>query len=92
MWRHLEPNIELVREKLAKTFNVDKEEVAITRNASESLENVQLGIPMNAGDEVITTTQDYPRMLTTWQQRVRRENIVVKKSHIKFPQIVLMNF
>ncbi|HMU43602.1 MAG TPA: aminotransferase class V-fold PLP-dependent enzyme [Ignavibacteriaceae bacterium] len=85
MWRHLEPNIELVREKLAKSFGVDKEEVAITRNASESLENVQLGIPMNAGDEVITTTQDYPRMLTTWQQRARRENIVIKKVSYKIP-------
>ena len=29
-------------------------------------------------DEVITTEQDYPRMLTTFQQRERREGIVLK--------------
>src|SRR6185436_17869268 len=32
--------------------------------------------------EVLTTTQDYPRMLTTWRQRERREGIVVKKISI----------
>src|SRR5262249_12134592 len=32
---------------------------------------------------VITTDQDYPRMLTTWDQRVRRDGISLKK--ISFP-------
>lgn len=83
MWRHLEPNVESVREQLARQFKCDKEEIAITRNASEALENVQLGMNLKAGDEVLTTTQDYPRMLTTWKQRVRRDNIVLKQ--VSFP-------
>jgi selenocysteine lyase/cysteine desulfurase len=57
--------------------------MAITRNASESLEIVQLGLPLQRGDEVVTTTQDYPRMLTTWRQRARRDGIVLKE--ITFP-------
>src|SRR2546422_10856635 len=57
--------------------------MAITRNASEALEIVQLGIPLERGDEVLTTTQDYPRMLTTWHQRERRDGIVLKE--ISFP-------
>ncbi len=85
MWRHLEPNIESIRTQLAKTFGVDREEIAITRNASESLENVQFGLQLNAGDEVITTNQDYPRMLTTWDQRARREGIVIKKISYELP-------
>ena len=44
----------------------DPEEMAITRNASESLENAQYGIDLKRGDEVLTTDQDYPRMLTTF--------------------------
>ena len=83
MWAVLEPEIEGVRSRLAATFGCDPEEMAITRNASEALENVQMGIPLNRGDEVLTTTQDYPRMITTWQQRVRREGIVLKQ--ITFP-------
>lgn len=79
MWRHLEPEIESVRRRLAKTFGCDPEEVAITRNASEALENVLFGLPMQAGDEALTTELDYPRMLTTLDQRVRRDGIKLVK-------------
>src|SRR5207245_4781572 len=61
----------------------DAEEMAITRNASEAIEVVQLGLPLERGDEVLTTTQDYPRMLTTWRQRERRDGIVLRE--ISFP-------
>jgi hypothetical protein len=57
--------------------------MAITRNASESLEIAQCGIDLKPGDEVLTTNQDYPRMLTTFRQRERREGIVLKT--ISFP-------
>ncbi len=83
MWRHLEPNIESVREQIALRFGCQVEEIAITRNASEALENIQLGFELKAGDEIITTTQDYPRMLTTWEQRARREGVIIKK--ISYP-------
>ncbi len=83
MWRHQEPQVETIREGLAGIFEVDPEEIAITRNASEALETLQLGVPLERGDEVLTTTHDYPRMLTTWDQRARRDGIVVKK--VGFP-------
>jgi isopenicillin-N epimerase len=83
MWRVLEPEIEMVRTRIAGDFGVDPEEIAITRNASESLEIVQLGMDLKAGDEVLTTDQDYPRMITTWQQRVRRDGITLKQ--VSFP-------
>jgi selenocysteine lyase/cysteine desulfurase len=83
MWNLLEPQIESVRLRLARAFGCDAEELAITRNASEALEIVQLGIPLEPGDEVLTTSQDYGRMLTTWDQRARREGITVRK--LTFP-------
>ena len=83
MIRELEPQVETVRRRLAETAGCDPEEIAITRNASESLENAQYGIDLKAGDEVLTTNQDYPRMLTTFRQRERREGIVLKT--ISFP-------
>ena len=83
MWRVLDPDIETVRRRIAKTFGVATEEIAITRNASESLEICQLGMDLKRGDEVLTTDQDYPRMLTTWRQRERRDGIVLKT--ISFP-------
>src|SRR5580658_9580111 len=83
MWNVLDPGIETVRRRLARTFGCDPEEIAITRNASEALEIVQLGMELKRGDEVVTTNQDYGRMITTWQQRERRDGIVLKQ--LTFP-------
>ncbi|HMB78918.1 MAG TPA: aminotransferase class V-fold PLP-dependent enzyme, partial [Vicinamibacterales bacterium] len=83
MWNQLEPNVEQVRRKLAIEVGCDMEELAITRNASEGLQIVQLGIDLQPGDHVVTTNQDYGRMLDTWDQRVRRDKIAVTK--IAFP-------
>ncbi|MEN3336272.1 MAG: hypothetical protein V7641_5637 [Blastocatellia bacterium] len=83
MWRNLEPQIETVRQRLARHFGCDAEELAITRNASESLEICIFGLDLKPGDEVLTTNQDYPRMLNSWRQRERREGIKVKT--ISFP-------
>jgi len=83
MWNQMEPNVETVRRNLAAEIGCDSEELAITRNASEGLQIAQLGLDLKAGDEVVTTNQDYGRMLDTWDQRVRRDKIVVNK--ISFP-------
>ena len=85
MWRELEPKIEEVRKKMAQMWSADPECIAITRNASESLEIAQLGIDLSPGDEVIATSQDYPRMITTWQQRERRDKIVFRQLDYKVP-------
>jgi selenocysteine lyase/cysteine desulfurase len=85
MWRTLEPRIETAREVCAAEFGCDPEEMAITRNASESLEIVMLGMDLKRGDEVIVSTQNYGRMLTTWEQRARREGIVVRKVAFAVP-------
>ena len=49
MWQLLEPQVESVRRSLAREFGCDPEEMAITRNASEGLETVQLGPRPRAG-------------------------------------------
>ncbi len=78
MWQILEPQSETIRTALAGMFGCDREEVAITRNASESLEILLAGMDFKPGDEILTTTQDYPRMLTTLRQREIREGLVLK--------------
>ncbi len=85
MWRILEPQREPVRASLARAFGCDAEEIALTRNASEGLQICQLGFDLEAGDEVLTTTQDYGRMVTTFKQRERREGIVLRQFKIPIP-------
>jgi len=74
-----------VRERLARHWGVDAEEVAITRNSSESLQVCQFGIDLARGDEVLTTTHDYPRMIATFKQRERREGIVLRQFGLPIP-------
>jgi len=85
MWVVLEPRIESCRRELAAEFGCDPEEMAITRNASESLENLISGIDLKPGDEVVYTTQNYPRMITSWEQRARREGIVCRPIQFAVP-------
>ena len=85
MWRVLQPRMESTRRELAKEFGCDAEEMAIVRNASEANEIMIYGLDLQRGDEVIVTNQNYGRMITTWQQRVRREGIVLKQVSFKVP-------
>src|SRR5436190_2420246 len=85
MWQILEPQSETIRTGLAEVFGCSPEEIAITRNASESLEILLMGMDFKSGDEILTTTQDYPRMLTTLRQREKRENLKLKLIQIPIP-------
>ncbi|MDZ7343192.1 MAG: aminotransferase class V-fold PLP-dependent enzyme [candidate division KSB1 bacterium] len=85
MWQILEPQREGVRREMARVFGCSPEEMALTRNASEGLQICQLGFDLKRGDEVLTTNQDYPRMITTFQQRERRDGIKLRQFSIPIP-------
>src|SRR5450759_3633264 len=85
MWRVLEPRMESTRRDLARDFGCDPEEMAVVRNASEANEIMIFGLDLKRGDEVLLTNQNYPRMITSWQQRVKREGIVLKQISFKVP-------
>jgi selenocysteine lyase/cysteine desulfurase len=85
LWREQEPARESVRDRLARQWGVDPQEIALTRNSSESLQICQFGIDLKPGDEVLTSTQDYPRMLTTFKQREAREGIVLRQVQLPIP-------
>ena len=85
MWRILEPQREGVRQRVARAFGCDAEEIALTRNASEGLQICQFGFDLEPGDEVLTTTQDYGRMITTFKQRERRDGIKLVQFPVPIP-------
>jgi selenocysteine lyase/cysteine desulfurase len=85
LWQILEPRREPLRQRMARHWAVSAEEIAFTRNASESLQTCQFGMDFEPGDEVLTTDQDYPRMLATFRQRERREGIVVRTIALPVP-------
>ncbi len=85
LWEVQVPRRESVRQRLAQHWGADPGEIALTRNASESLQICQLGLELRPGDEVLTTDQDYPRMLNTFRQRARREGIVLRTFSFPVP-------
>src|SRR5438270_2655273 len=44
-----------------------------------------MGMDFKPGDEILTTTQDYPRMLTTLRQREKREGLKLKLIQVPIP-------
>lgn len=81
----LAPQLETVREGLAADLGAHPDEIAIVRNSTEALEICQWGLELAAGDEVVTTTHDYPSMRNTWEQRKQRHGIVVSYATFKPP-------
>ncbi|MBT5877189.1 MAG: aminotransferase class V-fold PLP-dependent enzyme [Candidatus Latescibacteria bacterium] len=77
--------IEMVRAGLARHFGCDTDEISIVRNSTEALQILLLGIPLDAGDEVLTTTQDYGSMLAALEYRQRRDSVTVNRIDLPTP-------
>ncbi|KAA0991354.1 aminotransferase class V-fold PLP-dependent enzyme [Dyadobacter aurulentus] len=85
MWRIMDKGREPLRQRLAKLAGCDAEEIAINRNATEALNTVIFGLPLQKGDEIIGTIQDYPNMIQAWKQREMRDGLVYKQLSFDFP-------
>lgn len=85
MWRILDQGREPLRRNLARLAGCEADELAIQRNASEALEAVIFGLPLNAGDEVVLSLQDYPNMINAWKQREKREGIKLVWINLELP-------
>ncbi|MEW5984438.1 MAG: aminotransferase class V-fold PLP-dependent enzyme [Acidobacteriota bacterium] len=84
--------VESVRRRLAAHAGCDGEELVIARSGSEAGEIAVMGIDLKPGDEVVTTDQDYPRLINAWKQREAREHIVLKQVDLPPPPVALDDF
>ena len=67
-----------IKEQLADFAGVSADEIVITRNTTEALDTIILGMDLKPGDEAVMTDQDYGSMLETFEMRARRFGIVNK--------------
>lgn len=81
MWGPLGNRLEEVRGKAAALLGVAPDDVALTRNTTEGISTVGLGLGLTPGDEVITTDQEHPGGAGVWQflegRGVRRVTVPV---------------
>jgi len=84
--------IESCRRRLASHLGCDPEELVICRGGTEAGQIPILGLELKRGDEVVITNQDYPRLLSTWRQREKREGIVLKIVPLPAPPVPFDEF
>lgn len=65
-------------ERLSNLINCDKDELAITRNTTESLDLIISGFPWKKNDEAIFAMQDYGSMQEMFKLTAKRRGIVNK--------------
>jgi selenocysteine lyase/cysteine desulfurase len=85
MWRILDQGREPLRSALAQLAGCDAEEIAINRNATEAINTVIFGLPLQKGDEVVLSKMDYPNMIHAWKQREKRDGIKLVWVDIPIP-------
>lgn len=66
------------REYVAAFVGAHQEEIAFTRNATEGMNIIARGIPLQAGDEVITTFHEHPGGAIPWLAAARDSGATIK--------------
>lgn len=69
------PLLRELREQLAVFLGCARDELALTRNATEGNNVVCNGLDLAAGDEVLLTDQEHPSGRCCWEQRAERHGI-----------------
>ncbi|HEV2386035.1 MAG TPA: aminotransferase class V-fold PLP-dependent enzyme [Candidatus Acidoferrales bacterium] len=78
------PPLHEVVDSLAAFLNVDRDDIALVRNATEANNTVGNGFDMKPGDEVVMTDQEHPGGRCVWDQRVVRHGIAIRQ--VTLPQ------
>ena len=68
-----------IRTAVGAFINAKPDEVAITQNATMSMNFLANGLDLAAGDEVITTDQEHGGCISPWRLKAKRYGIVVKE-------------
>jgi isopenicillin-N epimerase len=73
------------RDSLAQFIGATRDQLALTRNATESNNYIANGLDLRPGDEVLMSDQEHPGGEEPWNLRAKRYGIVVKKFEIPKP-------
>src|SRR5947207_1807235 len=73
------------RDSLAQFVGATRDQIALTRNATESNSYIANGLELRAGDEVLMSDQEHPGGEQPWNLRAKRYGMVVKKFEIPKP-------
>jgi cysteine desulfurase / selenocysteine lyase len=77
--------VEKARAQLAQFLGADAEETSLQLTTASALSQAAFGIPLQAGDEILTWDQEYPSNFYPWR-------VAAERSHAKVIQVASDNF
>jgi selenocysteine lyase/cysteine desulfurase len=84
--REFYPYYQKLREKIAQMVNAAPDEIAITRNATESMQSLIIGFNgLKSGDAVLYSDHDYENMQTVMEWLKIRRGVDVIKISLPYP-------
>jgi selenocysteine lyase/cysteine desulfurase len=76
-----------IRGRLAAHVGLTAEEIAVTRNTTDGVTTVIAGLKMQAGDEILTTTEEHNAYYGILQQRAARDGLKLRCIPLPIAQI-----
>lgn len=70
------------RQALAALFGCAREEIALTRNATDGVNIVVEGVAWRDGDEVLLSNEEHPSMLFPWTYLTQRHDVTLNRFDI----------
>lgn len=75
--------MEHTRARAARLLGADLDEVSLTRNSTEGMTQVALGLDLQAGDEVLTTHREHGGGVVGWEYL--RQRIGIRINYVRLP-------
>lgn len=75
---YLEPSEE-TREKIARCYGANTDEIAIARNTTDAVSMILSGMAWKPGDELLTSTMEYPNCVATMLRIATRFGVSIRE-------------
>lgn len=75
---YLEPSTE-TRAKIARCYGAGTDEIAIARNTTDAVSMIMSGIDWKPGDELLTSTMEYPNCVATMLRVASRFGLTIRQ-------------
>jgi selenocysteine lyase/cysteine desulfurase len=82
---YLEPSAE-TRKKIARCYGANTDEIAISRNTTDAVSMILSGIDWKAGDELLTSTMEYPNCVATILRVATRFGVTIRQFGVPMHQ------
>lgn len=82
---YLEPSAE-TRKKIANCYGANIDEIAITRNTTDAVTMILNGIDWKPGDELLTSTMEYPNCVATMLRVAKRFGVTIRQFGVPMHQ------